>query len=538
MLATARRPALGTRRGPPTVGPAPGHQAPPTSCRDADGGFVLTDFGVSQASRLGRGIAAVRCRHAGLSGARTARRTFRPVRPPHRPLGSGRHGLGDGDGHPSRRARGTRARRGRRGLRAAGPVRSLPRLLSRAGARRHEHAARRPAEPARERRRSAGEHPRAHGSLAGVRSSVAAATGATSTTPRSRVWSIPSSIRSCSRSAAARLPFLLREVRGRGAALSRGRALGLLVPAAARDRAGHAGGSGDHPRGAAGVIPRRGRHALEPLLYLDAHRLRYRVGRGPERRRTRTVPDQQPGDGAAHDPLDGLPPVASATARGRPGPRSRLPSWDRCAARSSAVVADVGERSLRAPRERFLHAPGERFLLAPMSGLIRGLTCLALGVPGALVLGGFATPAPASTVLLGTAIFVVAIYGFVWGWLRPREFLVDAEALVIAFPWRERRIPRDSSAPPGRSPRRSSTRPTGSASGWAQAASGEASASSRRGADGWTCTSRVTTASCSWSGAAARRCSCRPSPHTHSSPAWALPTRREPAAADARIPHE
>ncbi len=81
------------------------------------------------------------------------------------------------------------------------------------------------------------------------------------------------------------------------------------------------------------------------------------------------------------------------------------------------------------------------FPMAPMSPLIRGLTVFTLALP-LLFLGlALATPRPIDLLLGAVGAFLVAIYAFVFFWLRPRHVELTDDALVIVYPTRERAIP-------------------------------------------------------------------------------------------------
>jgi hypothetical protein len=81
-----------------------------------------------------------------------------------------------------------------------------------------------------------------------------------------------------------------------------------------------------------------------------------------------------------------------------------------------------------------------RHPLAAMDGLLRALTWICLGIPIALGLAGWQTPMPLRAVLLGATAAVVAIYAFIWLWMRPISFVVEPDALTIVWPLRRRRI--------------------------------------------------------------------------------------------------
>jgi hypothetical protein len=80
-----------------------------------------------------------------------------------------------------------------------------------------------------------------------------------------------------------------------------------------------------------------------------------------------------------------------------------------------------------------------RFDLAPMSTAIRVLTLGLLALP-VLFLGGALLSS--QNVLLGPGAFVAASYAYVWLWMRPRAFEVDAAGVRVLWPMKEERIAR------------------------------------------------------------------------------------------------
>ena len=79
------------------------------------------------------------------------------------------------------------------------------------------------------------------------------------------------------------------------------------------------------------------------------------------------------------------------------------------------------------------------FRLAPMSPSLLVLTGVLLALPLALLgLAALLTP-----LLLGPAVFILAIYAWVWLRYRPTAFVVHPRALEVTWPLRRREIPRD-----------------------------------------------------------------------------------------------
>jgi hypothetical protein len=79
------------------------------------------------------------------------------------------------------------------------------------------------------------------------------------------------------------------------------------------------------------------------------------------------------------------------------------------------------------------------FRLAPMSPSILVLTVVLLALP--LTLLGLA--ALLTSLLLGPAVFILAIYAWIWLRYRPTAFVVHPRALEVTWPLRRREIPRD-----------------------------------------------------------------------------------------------
>ena len=77
--------------------------------------------------------------------------------------------------------------------------------------------------------------------------------------------------------------------------------------------------------------------------------------------------------------------------------------------------------------------------LAPMSPSILVLTGVLLALPLAFLgLAALLTP-----LLLGPAVFILAIYAWIWLRYRPTAFVVHPRALEVTWPLRRREIPRD-----------------------------------------------------------------------------------------------
>ena len=72
------------------------------------------------------------------------------------------------------------------------------------------------------------------------------------------------------------------------------------------------------------------------------------------------------------------------------------------------------------------------YRLAPMSAVMWILTIGLLAIPVVL--------ADVGLLMVGLALTI--LYLWVWLWMRPRHFAVDEDAMVIAWPFRSRRIER------------------------------------------------------------------------------------------------
>lgn len=90
--------------------------------------------------------------------------------------------------------------------------------------------------------------------------------------------------------------------------------------------------------------------------------------------------------------------------------------------------------------------PVRTFRLAPMSGLLWALTVPVLALPLLFAVLGAWAPAPAFPVLWTIAGLLVLLDLGVWCWARPSRFEVGADGLVIVWPARRRRIPRQDIA--------------------------------------------------------------------------------------------
>jgi len=80
------------------------------------------------------------------------------------------------------------------------------------------------------------------------------------------------------------------------------------------------------------------------------------------------------------------------------------------------------------------------FRIAPMSRGIAVLTAILLVIPIAMLVGSLS----GMEFLLGPAIFVCAIYAWVWLLFRPNRFVIYADAVEVVWPLRCRKIPRAS----------------------------------------------------------------------------------------------
>jgi hypothetical protein len=85
-----------------------------------------------------------------------------------------------------------------------------------------------------------------------------------------------------------------------------------------------------------------------------------------------------------------------------------------------------------------------RFALAPMNALIWVTTAIVLALPPVFAVVAVDTPPPVQAILLVTAAVLVAMYGVVYLWFRPREFVVGPDGLDLVWPMRQRRIPRSA----------------------------------------------------------------------------------------------
>lgn len=81
----------------------------------------------------------------------------------------------------------------------------------------------------------------------------------------------------------------------------------------------------------------------------------------------------------------------------------------------------------------------ERFRLAPMTTDLRAMTFGLYALP--LVFLAAAIPAsPARAVLIGTAVFILVLYAYVWLRMRPSRFEVGPEGLRIVWPTHSQQI--------------------------------------------------------------------------------------------------
>jgi PH (Pleckstrin Homology) domain-containing protein len=82
-----------------------------------------------------------------------------------------------------------------------------------------------------------------------------------------------------------------------------------------------------------------------------------------------------------------------------------------------------------------------RFRLASMDMLLSVFTWIVLAIPVVIGFAGWSSPVPIRPILLGTVVFMVAIYAFVWLWMRPKEIVVSPDGLELVWPVRRRTIP-------------------------------------------------------------------------------------------------
>ncbi len=75
-----------------------------------------------------------------------------------------------------------------------------------------------------------------------------------------------------------------------------------------------------------------------------------------------------------------------------------------------------------------------------MSPFIRWLTGALLILPLAFIAGGLL----GSALLLLPGLLMVVLYAGVWLWMRPRSFIVHADAIEVIWPLRRRRLARAS----------------------------------------------------------------------------------------------
>jgi len=79
------------------------------------------------------------------------------------------------------------------------------------------------------------------------------------------------------------------------------------------------------------------------------------------------------------------------------------------------------------------------FRLAPMDFLMRLLTLALLALPPLFL----AIALLGNRWLLGPAVFLGALYVWIWLWFRPTRFIVHPRVLEIVWPVRRRTIPRE-----------------------------------------------------------------------------------------------
>ena len=82
------------------------------------------------------------------------------------------------------------------------------------------------------------------------------------------------------------------------------------------------------------------------------------------------------------------------------------------------------------------------FPVARMSPVILGLTLFLLPLPALFLWIGWFSRGPEGPVMLGTGIFIAAIYGWIWAVMRPARYELGPSELVLASPLRRIRIPR------------------------------------------------------------------------------------------------
>jgi hypothetical protein len=85
----------------------------------------------------------------------------------------------------------------------------------------------------------------------------------------------------------------------------------------------------------------------------------------------------------------------------------------------------------------------ERFALAPMDRLNRGLTGVTVPLPFVLLAVGARFPAP---LLEGVGVLFLALWGFIWFYMRPSHFEVGPAGLLVRWPWRSEFVPRHALA--------------------------------------------------------------------------------------------
>lgn len=79
--------------------------------------------------------------------------------------------------------------------------------------------------------------------------------------------------------------------------------------------------------------------------------------------------------------------------------------------------------------------------LARMDAFMGALTYVVGPLPLVMFFAGFYAPAPTSYALYGVTAFLALIWGSVWFYWRPKEFVIDGTGLTIRWPLREMHVP-------------------------------------------------------------------------------------------------
>jgi hypothetical protein len=82
------------------------------------------------------------------------------------------------------------------------------------------------------------------------------------------------------------------------------------------------------------------------------------------------------------------------------------------------------------------------FRLAPMDASIRMVTLVLLALPPAFIVAALVGPTP----LVIPALFISAVYAWIWLWFRPSRFVVQRRGIEVYWPLRRRLLPRDDIA--------------------------------------------------------------------------------------------